>query len=125
MTTTLFRGFSTIGAGPRNNELIDLELIKRDILNQFYTRKGERVMYPNFGSIIWDLVFEPLDESNKEAIKNDAITIVSSEPRVDLSDVKLIEFEHGIRLEIDILYKPYNALGTLEVEFDRRARESE
>ena len=124
MATTLFQGYSTIGAGPRNNELADIELVKRDLLNQFHTRKGERVMYPNFGSIIWDLVFEPLDETNKEAIQNNAITIISSEPRVELSDVKIIEFEHGIRLEIDILYKPLNALGTLEVEFDRRAREN-
>ena len=125
MATTLFRGFSTIGAGPRNNELTDIDLVKRDILNQFYTRKGERVMMPNFGSIIWDLVFEPLDETNKEAIKNDAITIINSEPRVELSDVQVIEFEHGVRLELDVLYTPFNAFGRLEVEFDRRARESE
>jgi phage baseplate assembly protein W len=125
MPTALFRGFSTFNAGPKNNELIDLELVKRDILNQFYTRRGERVMMPNFGSIIWDLMFEPLDETNKETIKNDAITIVTSEPRVEMSDVKIIEFEHGIRLEIEVFYKPYNAYGTLEIEFDRRARESE
>ncbi len=125
MATELFRGYSTVNAGPKNNEINDIELIKRDILNHFYTRKGERVMYPNFGSIIWDLVFEPLDETNKDAIITDAIDIVSQEPRVELSNVRVTEFEHGIRLEIDVVYKPFDAIGTLDVEFDRRARESE
>lgn len=124
MVDTLFRGFSTVNASPRNNELTDIDLIKRDILNHFYTRKGERVMYPKFGSIIWDLLFEPLDESNKEAIISDATNIVTSEPRVNVSDIRVTEFEHGVRLEIDVLYKPLDALGTLEVEFDRRAQES-
>lgn len=119
-----FRGFSTVDAGPKNNELVDIDLVKRDILNHFYTRKGERVMYPNFGSIIWDLLFEPFDETNKDLILNDSIQIVSLEPRVELADTRVIEYEHGIRLEIDVIYKPSNAFGTLEVNFDRRGQEA-
>lgn len=121
MAQSLFYGFSTAGKGPTNNELSDIDLIKQDILNSFYTRKGERVMYPQFGSIIWDMLYEPLTETNKELIINDAIDIIKSEPRVTLQDTRVGEFEHGIRLEIDVVYTPFNAVGTLEIDFDRRA----
>ena len=36
------------------------------------TAKGERVMMPEFGSIIWDYLYEPLDETNKQIIEADA-----------------------------------------------------
>ncbi|NJO58804.1 MAG: GPW/gp25 family protein [Richelia sp. RM2_1_2] len=119
-----FRGFSTVNAGPKNNELVDIELIKRDILNVFSTRKGERLMYPNLGSVIWELIYDPMDETNKELIITDAVQIIASEPRVELIDTRVIEFEHGIRLEIDVLYRPSNVPGSLEIEFDRRAEEN-
>lgn len=123
MPKTLFNGFSTIGKGPKDNELTDSDLVKRDILNHFHTRKGERVMYPTFGSIIWDLLYEPLDEANKNLIVSDSINIITSEPRITLEDLRVSEFEHGIRLEIDVIFTPLNAVGTLEIEFDRRAEQ--
>jgi phage baseplate assembly protein W len=54
-----YRGFSTIGQ-TKKYRLTDLELIKRDLLNHFAIRKGEKLMDPNFGSIIWNMIFEPL-----------------------------------------------------------------
>ena len=50
-----YKGFSTV-AGVKSNQLYDLDIIKQDLINHFYTRKGERVMNPDFGSIIWDLL---------------------------------------------------------------------
>ena len=58
--TQTYRGFSTVSTGTQNFTLYDFELIKQDLLNHFYIRKGERLMQPNFGTIIWDMLFEPL-----------------------------------------------------------------
>ena len=55
----LFKGFSTVDKNRAPYTLTDTNLIKRDLLNHFYTKKGERVMRPNFGSIIWDMLMEP------------------------------------------------------------------
>ena len=38
-----YKGFSTL-AGVKSNQLYDLDLIKQDLINHFYTRKGERVI---------------------------------------------------------------------------------
>ena len=53
---TIFKGFSTIDKIRAPYSLFDQELIKRDLLNEFQTRRGERLMKPNFGSIIHDLL---------------------------------------------------------------------
>jgi phage baseplate assembly protein W len=120
---TYFRGFSTVDANQNNNKLYDIELIKRDLLNHFYTRRGERVMYPEYGSIIWDLIFEPLTDYNKDTIINDCLRIVGSDTRVNLQNVNVTSYTYGIRLRIDLLYVPYNAVGTFDVDFDRRSQE--
>ena len=32
--------------------ITDIELIKQDLFNHFYTRQGERLMNPTYGTII-------------------------------------------------------------------------
>ena len=120
----LFRGFSSTGKINPKTEIFDIDLVKEDLLNHFHTARGERVMRPEFGSIIWDLLFEPFDEATKEAIIEDVQSIIAFEPRVELTNLDIIEFEHGLRLNVGLLYTPLNAIGTLEVEFDRRNRTS-
>lgn len=118
--TIYFTGYSTIGTDHKNNVLRDSELIKRDLLNQFYTRIGDRVMMPTYGSIIWDMLFEPLTASNKELIKEDVKRIINSEPRVELDNMIVDSFEYGIVIIMNLIYTPLNAVGTLEARFDKR-----
>lgn len=119
--TQLFRGFSSIDiTNPNNAELVDIELIKRDLLNHFHTIRGERVMRPNYGSIIWDMLFEPFDEMVRDAILSDAQDIIAQETRVELSRLDVFEFEQGLRLDIEVLYVPFNVVETFEIDFDRR-----
>ena len=118
--TQLFRGFSSIDKRRPDTELSDIELVKRDLLNHFHTVPGERVMRPQFGSMIWDLLFEPFDADTREAVISDAINIISQEPRVELQTIDVLEFEHGLRLNIAVLYVPFNAIQNFEIDFDRR-----
>lgn len=118
----LFRGFSSIGAIKPSTEISDIELLKRDLLNNFYTARGERVMRPNYGSIIWELLFDPFDETTREAIIADVESIIDAEPRVQLVQFDIIEYEHGVRLNLGLQYEPFNALEIMEIEFDRRNR---
>ena len=119
--TRLFRGYSSVGiTNPNAAELVDIELSKRDLLNHFHTLRGERVMRPNFGCIIWDMLFEPFDDLVREAIISDARDIIAQETRVELTSLDVFEFEQGLRLDIEVLYVPFNVLETFEVDFDRR-----
>ncbi len=122
LTTTqrLFRGFSSIDQIKPGTEITDIDLVKRDLLNHFFTMRGERVMRPEFGSIIWNLLFEPFDGTTREAIIADAQSIIAQEPRVELDKIDILEFEHGIRLNIAVFYVPFKTFGTFQIEFDRR-----
>ena len=113
-----YKGFSTV-AGVKSNQLYDIELIKQDLINHFYTRKGERVMNPNFGSIIWDMLYEPLDASNKDEIVEDCKIIIAKDPRVELQDLSVTEYGSGLRINIGINILPYNKTATMLLNFER------
>lgn len=118
--TRLFKGFSSIDATTPTTEMVDIELIKRDLLNHFQTIKGERLMRPDYGSIIHELLFDPFDEMVKEAIISDARSIIEQETRVQIRSMDVFEFEQGLRLDIEVLYIPFNVLETFEISFDKR-----
>ena len=114
----IYKGFST-SAGNKSNMLYDIDVVKQDLINHFYTRKGERVMEPEFGSIVWDMLYEPMDETNKEIIVDDCKKIIISDPRVDLRDIYLTESENGIRVDVGINVKPFNQTAQMLLEFER------
>lgn len=122
--TRLFVGYSSVDTNIKGTQRVDLELIKRDLINHFYTRKGERVMRPEFGSIIWDLLFEPMTEDTVQAIVDDSTQIVQLDNRVQLRDINLIQYDHGVQLQMNLFYAPLNIVEQFSVDFDRRNVES-
>ena len=120
----LFIGFSTQEMeGKRGWSVSDVDLIKRDLLNHFYTRMGERVMLPTFGTIIWDKLFEPFTDGVRQEIIDDVTRIVRTDPRVSLQGVNVSTSAHGIMVAIELKYEPWNSVGTFALEFDRRSIE--
>lgn len=80
----LYRGFSSFEyLKNRTFSLYDKELVKMDLLNHIFTRKGERVMMPDFGTSIPDLVHEPLTPELVDKMKNDIIRVIDYDPRVE------------------------------------------
>jgi phage baseplate assembly protein W len=116
---TIFKGFSTVNKVKAPYTLTDMALVKQDLLNEFNTRKGERVMRPNFGSIIWDLLMNPDDSFTTDEIKLDIERIIAKESRVQLVDITLFSSDHSVRAEIELNYIILNSADTLFVEFNR------
>jgi phage baseplate assembly protein W len=77
---------------PGNNTLIltDIKLVERNILNHIFTKKGTRVMMPNFGTTIPSMVFEPLDEYVIESVRSDVESVVAYDPRVRLVTITVV-----------------------------------
>jgi phage baseplate assembly protein W len=117
-TVHVYKGFSSSRAG-QNFKIYDFDCVRQDLLNQFNTRKGERVMDPTFGTIIWDAIFEPLTESTKNAIVEDIRGILNSEPRIEPEAVKVDEYSSGILLEITVRYKVTDQRTNIKLSFDR------
>jgi len=117
-------GYSSVDTSIKQTQWTDLDLIKRDLVNHLYTRKGERVMRPDFGSIIWDMLFEPMTVDVVTAIVDDATQIVQSDGRVQLQSINLVELDHGVQLQMNLYYAPLNIVDAFQVDFDRRNVES-
>jgi phage baseplate assembly protein W len=120
-TTQFYKGFSTIDESTTNIKLYDFDLIKQDLLNQFNTRKGERIMNPQFGSVIWDLLFEPLTVEIKQLIANDIDRILASDPRVTPTLVNIVEQDYGFLLELTLSYGGTDVSDSMILSFDKNA----
>lgn len=114
-----FRGLSTVDKIRAPYTLVDNELVKRDLLNTFYTKKGERVMRPNYGSIIWDLLMNPEDSLTNSEIIEDIKKIIDADPRVEYVDATIFTLEYAIRIEVVLKMLPFNNVDTLYLEYTR------
>lgn len=119
IASKMYKGFSTVNSNTENFSLYDFELIQQDILNHFYTRQGERLMNPNFGTVIWDILFEPLTDELKHLITSNVSTILNSDPRVSASQIIVTSYESGIQLECVLTYLPYNISQAMQLKFDQ------
>jgi phage baseplate assembly protein W len=117
--TRTYKGFSSVSSEANSFSLYDFALIKQDILNHFNIRQGEKLENPEFGTIIWDVIFEPLTDDLKNLIRRNVETIVNYDPRVAAEDVIVTSYESGIQIECVLTYLPYNISEALQLRFDR------
>lgn len=116
-----FKGFSTVNKQWGNFKLYDIDLAKQDLLNELYTRKGERIMSPDFGSIIWDLLFDPMTDETILLIQEDMERILTKDPRLELKQLDVREdFDtQTIIVAIILNYVPTATLTELVATFNR------
>jgi phage baseplate assembly protein W len=117
----MYRGFSTVGRN-RKFRLTDFELIKQDLINNFYIRKGEKLMKPDFGTIIWNVIHEPLTEDLKSVIVSDIKAIASYDPRLSIDNVVITEYEQGIQVELELRYVLTDQTNVMNLKFDNQAQ---
>ena len=114
-----YKGFSTVRRDTENFALYDFQLIQQDLLNHFHVRQGERLMNPSFGTIIWDLFFEPLTDQLKDLITQNVNTIINYDPRITTNEVTVTQYETGIQIECVLTYLPYNIQQSMQLRFDQ------
>jgi len=119
--TPTYRGFSTVDEESSNHVLHDIALIKQDIINHFHIRQGEKLSDPEFGTIIWDILFEPLTDVVKNAIVENVSRIINYDPRVQVNQITVDSYETGIQIECELAYLPYSIVESMQLKFDENA----
>ena len=117
---TMYRGFSTLQGNFSSTKVVDTELVKRDLLNAFAIRKGEKVGVPGYGSWVLDLVMEPLTEEVKNLLLEEVTSTIAQDPRVSLEQLVIEEYENGLQAQINLLYVQTNESESLVINFDRQ-----
>ena len=113
-----YKGFSS-NETKNNFKLYDIELVKRDLMNHFYIRKGEKLENPNFGTIIWDMLFENFTSEVRRLITEDVEQIINYDPRVKVNTLTIDSTDQGIRIQADIVYLPFNVNERMTFDFDK------
>jgi phage baseplate assembly protein W len=113
-----YKGFSSKETA-NNYKLYDIDLVKQDLLNHFYIRKGEKLENPEFGTVIWDMLFEQFTEDVKNIIAKDVEDIINYDPRIAVNEVQIDSTDQGIRIQADIVYIPFNVNERMTFNFDK------
>tara|TARA_B100000900_G_C20098763_1_gene521095 strand:- start:36 stop:452 length:417 start_codon:yes stop_codon:yes gene_type:complete len=115
-----FKGFSS-RADKQNFKVYDFECAKQDLINRLSVRKGERVENPEFGTIIYDAIFEPFTEQLKDAIIEDVTANLNADPRIATEEIRVTEADKGIAIQATITYVPLNITEKLRFNFDENS----
>jgi len=115
-----FKGFSS-RADKQNFKIYDFECAKQDLINRLSVRKGERVENPEFGTIIYDCIFEPLTEELKDAIIEDVTENLNADPRIATEEILLTEADRGIAIQASLRYIPLDITEKLRFAFDENS----
>jgi len=120
MIAPLYRGFSSKARTGIDTRVFNIDLVKADLANKFDTRLGERVGRPNEGSIIHDLLFEPIDSRTEALITADAQRIINEDPRVDLIEM-IVNFtpeENSIQIDMTLQFVEFDMNDSFTVTFE-------
>ena len=120
LVSRTYRGFSSVNNEVGKTALYDLSLIKQDLINHFHIRKGEKLENPNFGTIIWELLYDPLTDQMKTLLVNDVTEVVNSDPRTRVTEVIVTQKDNAIQIEVTLVYLPYNIQETMQFRFDQK-----
>lgn len=113
-----YKGFSSTEA-TKNFKLYDINLVKQDLINHFYIRKGEKLENPEFGTVIWDMLFEPFTPDVKEIIAKDVEAIINYDPRFSVTEINIDSTDQGMRIQADLVYVPFNINERMTLNFDK------
>lgn len=82
--------------------LLDFDLIKRDLLNAFNIRQGQLPGRPQYGTIIWDYLFENQIEAVQQGIQNEIQRVAGGDPRIYIANVNVYPQLNGMLIELEL-----------------------
>jgi phage baseplate assembly protein W len=116
-----FIGFNTQGQYKKFT-LTGFELIKRDLLNAFNIRQGQLPGRPEYGTILWDYLFENQLEELQNSITREVQRVAGGDPRIYISDVQTFPQENGILIQVELAVIPSTDAERLSIFFDNTTR---
>lgn len=116
-----FIGFNTVNQFKKFT-LTNFALIKRDLINAFNIRQGEKPGRPAYGTTLWDFLFESQDQVTETAILAEVQRVVGGDPRLFLNDAAVYAREQGMLIELSVSVVPSTDAERLAIFFDQEQR---
>ena len=121
MAMQTFIGFNTINQ-VKKFTLTDFQLIKQDLLNAFNIRQGELPGRPDYGTILWNFLFEAQIEELQNNIVNEVQRVAGGDPRLFISDIQVFPQDNGMLIQLELTVNPTTDAERLSIFFDITSR---
>jgi phage baseplate assembly protein W len=113
-----YYGFNTIDQN-KKFRLEDYELVKRDVLNSLLIKQGEKPGRPDYGTNVWNIVFEPMTDEIMREIEREIKRTVGQDPRIKIERLSVFPKENGVLIEIDVTVLSTTEVQRLTLFFDQ------
>lgn len=96
------------------------DVVKYDLMNELNTRKGSYLSKPLYGSIIQDMIFEQMIDTNKQEIEDDIRSIFDRDGRTVIKSITITDDLYTLIIVINFYYKNNYNVDTLSLNYDLR-----
>jgi phage baseplate assembly protein W len=114
----MYKGFSTISKHKKFT-LTDRELVVRNLTNMLNIREGELPGKPEYGTTIWNYLFEPNTVDVERRVTSEIERLINTDPRIVLEDVNYHSQHNGMVLSLDVIILPGVDTEQIRVLFDQ------
>jgi len=102
--------------------LLDADLVKRDLLNGLNIRQGQLPGRPQFGTTLWDNLFENQSPALVTAIETEIQRVAGYDPRIQVFDTQVFPQENGLLIQVQLAIVPSTTAQQLSIFFDQQQR---
>ena len=102
--------------------LLDADLVKRDLLNGLNIRQGQLPGRPQYGTALWDNLFENQTNETTQSIEREIQRVAGYDPRIQISNVEVFPQENGLLIQVELAIVPSTDAQLLSIFFDQQQR---
>jgi phage baseplate assembly protein W len=117
----VFIGFNTQNQFKKFT-LLDADLVKRDLLNAFNIRQGQLPGRPEYGTALWDNLFENQTNETTRAIEKEIQRMAGYDPRLQITSIDVFPQQNGILIQLELAIVPSTDAQRLSIFFDQQTR---
>jgi len=82
----------------------DVIAVREAIGNIFNWRQGQRILYPEFGNILYGYIYEGLTETTIQNMKKSITSMLGDEPRMNVINIDITANTENSEVTINMLY---------------------
>jgi len=100
----------------------DADSVKQAIIDIILTRVGEREFVPLYGSRVYDILFEKINELTALQLKDEIIVALENwEPRIKVNKINVTPYLEENYYDVEIIYEMLrlNQIQTLNMQLNR------
>lgn len=102
--------------------LTDADLVKRDFLNALNIRQGLLPGRPQYGTVIWDNLFDNQSNELTNNIETELQRVAGGDPRLQLINVEIFPQENGLLMQVELQIVPSTETERLRIFFNNETR---